>query len=69
MIDTAKTNKPAALRRRAAAAGVLAALTAGAWAGSGFDGYRDGVYDSALAFDKNQYTSLSVTIDGQPPSP
>lgn len=66
MIDTAKTSKPAALRWRTAAAGVLAALAAGAWAGSGFDGYRDGVYDSALAFDKNQYTSLSVTIDGQP---
>lgn len=66
MTDTVKTPKSAALRWRTAAAGVLAAMTASAWAGSGFDGYRAGVYDSALAFDTNQYTSLTVTIDGQP---
>ena len=50
-----------------AAIGLLAVVTASsACAHGGFDGYRDGVYDSALAFDKNQYTSLTVTIDGQP---
>ncbi len=66
MTDTIKKPKRAVLRWRTAAAGALAALTASASAGSGTDGYRDGVYDSALAFDKNQYTSLTVTIDGQP---
>ena len=50
-----------------AAIGLLAVVTASsACAHGGFDGYRDGVYDSALAFDKNQYTSLTITIDGQP---
>ena len=52
--------------KRTATAGLLAALTASAWAAGGFDGYRAGVHDSALAFDKNQYTTLNVTIDGQP---
>jgi hypothetical protein len=49
------------------AASVLAALASGACAhSSGYDGYRDGVHDSALAFDPTQYTTFTVTIDGAP---
>jgi hypothetical protein len=66
MTNTMKTRRHMQPCWRAAAAGVLATLTAGACAGSGFDGYRDGVHDSALAFDPNQYTTLNVTVDGEP---
>ena len=47
-------------------ASLLALATSAACAHGGFDGYRDGVYDSQLAFDKNNYTTLNVTIDGAP---
>jgi hypothetical protein len=66
MTKIANTSRDAAGRWRIAAANLLAVFTAGACAHGGFDGYRDGVYDSQLAFDKNNYTTLTVTIDGQP---
>ena len=56
--------------RRAAALGALTlsasllAPVASAHNGSGMDGYRDGQYDSALAFDPTRYTTITVTIDG-----
>jgi hypothetical protein len=53
MTNTMKTRRRTKPCWRAAAAGVLATLTASACAGGGFDGYRDGVHDSALAFDPN----------------
>lgn len=65
MTKIAITHQRAARRLRIAAASLLAVFTVGACA-HGYDGYRDGVYDSQLAFDKNNYTTLNVTIDGQP---
>ena len=66
MTDLLTTPTPATWRRRTATAAAILALSASACATSGLDGYRDGVHDSALAFDKNAYTTLNVTIDGQP---